>query len=421
MTRNKQAFIDAVVKASSKGGTVPLTLNELRSSQYCLPLKNLSLQHLFCASGIRFGSVYMIQGPPMSNKSAFMFFLLRLMAANFEDGGLDGFSFLRELETKISPTLLESFIDKPYMMEGDAAPFHVYRELTLEGCLKTFSDYLKKYSDTVPDRDIPLAWGFDSIGGAATEEGLQQMEENGSQGRGFSTKAITLKNFFETYSAFTADIPLITFCVNHEKKPMATPGGPMVPAYARGQATGGDSQKFKASQNFRLSGQDMPNKLGRKISIVTYKNSFGSERKIQVDFTWQVPTAEDPRQYHKWHFAKASADLLASPPTGTATAIRDVCNVTYASDGKRINCPQLGISMGQPEELDQALMENENVLTGVQHILGIEKIQSFDEYLEAKQVKAEQQKATKKALKKAAKQEAPTAPNMLDTMLGEKK
>ena len=76
--------------------------------------------------------------------------------------------------------------------------------------------------------------------------------------------------------------------------------------------------------------------------------------------------------------------------------------------------------MGQPEELDQALMENENVLTGVQHILGIEKIQSFDEYLEAKQVKAEQQKATKKALKKAAKQEAPTAPNMLDTMLGEK-
>lgn len=387
----KASMSDFVAVTAKTKGTIPMTMQECRESQYGMPLHHFVLQYLFSSSGVRFGGVYMIQGPPASNKSALLFYLLSCMCKRAEDGGFDGGANLSELESKVSFTMLESFMNKDYLVAGDLSPFKFYPESTLESCLKSFQLFIKQYREKIPSLDMPLAWGIDSVGGAATDEGVTHLETDGAQGRGFNSKPLTLKNFFENYSAATEGIPAILYCVNHEKPKMS--GG----AFDRGVATGGESQKFKASLNFKVSAMDLQNKMGKKITIVTYKNSFGWERKAFVDFTWKKPTVDDPKQYHEFDFAKASVDILVAPPTQVdKEELEKIIHVTYASDGKRVNCPELGISMGTPDDFEAALQAAPDILTKLFHIYAIDKIQTFDEYLDLMEEKKKAARAKSK-------------------------
>lgn len=389
------ALMEAMVKAAKKDNVVALTVEEYCRREYCMPLPHLCLQYVFNATGVRFGGIYMVQGPPGCCKSPFVFFLLSLMCKTQEDGGFGGISYLSELESKISMTLLQSFMDKEYLQSGDGSPFRLLPETTINNCLANHSARMKLYRKTYEDMSVPMAWGIDSIGGAATEEGVKKMEEDGVQGRGFSEKALILTNMFANYSATYSGIPLITYTVNHEKKPVATGGPPAAAAFARGQATGGEAQKFKASLNLKLAAMEVPN--GKMVTIQTYKNSFGIPKKIQVLFSWQEPTADDPRQYHKWGWAKATADLLVNPPKGVPTLdMRKVCNVTPMTDGKRYNCVQLGLQGATAEELEKALFANKTILRQVQNLLGIQEVQTFDEYLDMLDAEAAAVKAAGK-------------------------
>jgi len=63
-------------------------------------------------------------------------------------------------------------------------------------------------------------------------------------------------------------------------------------------------------------------------------------------------------------------------------------------------------------------MSNTRILEAVQSILGIERIQSFDEYLESQKISQEAQKEAKKAVKKATKKPVEVAQVVAPTVDG---
>ena len=388
-------LLDAAVRKKGKDGSELMTIDRWAELNSCMPLPHFCLQFLFSCIGVRFGGVYMIQGPPQSTKSPFLFWLLGYMARSIEDMGFGGVSWLAETENKLSESLLRSFINKPYMLDRESPTFLLSRDYILDDLFASFSDRLEQYRKVYPDNNCPILQGIDSIGGAATREVVGAIQADGTRGRGFSDKPIMLTNWFDGYSGLVKDIPIITFAVNHEKATMPQPGAPPgMPA--RGHATGGESQKFKASLNLRFSSQKFPNNLGNHVTIRTFKNSFGTERKILVDFVWDKTDGDKEGQNHRWLWAKSSVELLIAPPpyVTNVTNLSKVIDIEATKDVSKVSSSTLGVKNVSPEEFEAALMAHP-VYEEVKKIFGIQTMQTFDQFLDRMEAEKKPQKKQK--------------------------
>lgn len=199
------------------------------------------------------------------------------------------------------------------------------------------------------------------------------------------------------YSGLVRDIPIITFAVNHEKPTMPQPGAPPgMPA--RGHASGGEAQKFKASLNLKFSAQKFNNNQGNRVTIRTYKNSFGTERKMLVDFVWDKTDGDNEGQNHRWLWSKATVELLMAPPPfiTNMTNLSQVIELDATKDLSKVTCPTLGLKNVTPEEFEAALMADTELHGKLCKIFQIQKMQTFDEYLERMDEEAKASKGKKK-------------------------
>ena len=409
-----QSFIDEfmadVVKADKEG--VVTTAQEMKENQFGLQLPHYAQQYLFGSTGLRLRVFHSISGVPASCKSPLLFDLMGYICASPDIGGLGGLGFLYELEDKISPSLLCSMLSKYGDIIGKN--FRVVQNRTIDKAIEHITKVLIfNYQRRITKYDVPLVVGMDSIGGAASADTVAKMLKEGAIGKGFYDKAHFMKYFCENMSGCMGAIPMVVICVNQEKeKASSTPGYSGPP---QKQITGGVSQVFKDGHMISATFKTLASGDGKIITLRTTKTSFSDARKIEVAFRWnKFGTDENDYYGHHFEWALASAKCLADPDKGVGE-LRSIADVKV-SDANLVTCPQLGCKSVKPEEFEQALFENKEVLNALYVYQKIDKIKGMDEYAEhiallKKSGKVKEGEALPYSPKKTAKeQEEKTTP-----------
>lgn len=370
------SFVEDLKKRDKSG--VITTIKELRENQFGLPLQHYAQQYLFGATGLRLKVFHSISGPPQSCKSPLLFDLMGHIAASKETGGLGGIAFLYELEDKISPTLLASVL-RQY---GDImnSSFLTMRNLTIEGAIGHMAaQVIPGYGKEFPKFDVPLVFGMDSIGGAASDDTVKKITTEGSAGKGYYDKPHFIKYFCENAGQLMGDIPMIVICINQEKdQASSTPYGP-----PQKKITGGVSQLFKDGHMISATYKTWASGDGKTVTLRTTKTSFCDARKIEVKFHWNKFGQDDDDAYNMYFdWALASAKCLADPDKGVGE-LRDICDVKI-SDRDLVTCPQLNLKSVPAAEFEAALFDpaNAELLNRLYTYQKIEKIKGMDEYVE---------------------------------------
>jgi hypothetical protein len=369
-----------VVKGSKPGAIA--TVQELKENQFGLPLPHYAQQYLFGSTGLRLRTFHSIAGVPASCKSPLLFDLMGHICAAPDIGGLGGIGFLYELEDKISPSLLDSMM-RPYgNIIGET--FRVIQDMTIDEAFKHLTlTVIVNYLKRITARNVPLVVGMDSIGGAASADTVKKIMQEGNAGKGFYEKSHYVKYFCENMSRIMEDIPMVVICVNQEKEKASS-----APGYAgppQKQITGGVSQIFKDGHMISATFKTLASGDGKIVTLRTTKTSFSDARKIEVRFMWnKFGTSEEDYYGHHFDWALASAKCLADPEKGVGE-LRSIADVKV-SDANLVTCPQLGCKSVKPEEFEQALFENKEVLNALyvyQKIDRIKDVNAYVEYLEA--------------------------------------
>lgn len=393
-------FMASIRKTDTAG--VITTVKELRDNQFGFPLPHYAQQYLFGATGLRIGVFHSIAGAPGSCKSPLLFDLMGHVCSSKEENGLGGLGFLFELETKISPTLFQSVLARYGETVHDT--LLVIKDPTIEDALTTIhKKILPMYRKNFANNSVPLIIGIDSIGGSASKDMVDKMNKEGAVGKGFGEKSHIMKNFCENAGAIIAELPVVIMCINQEKEQISTMSyGP-----AQKRITGGVSQTFKDGHMISASSMNKGKGNCRLITLRTTKTSFCDQRKIEVEFSWNLFGSSEEDSYgHKFNWALASAKCLADPEKGVGE-IRDIANVSV-SDKNLVTCPQLGLRSVQPEEFEEALFAPENaaVLNALRVYQKIEVIKDVNEYA----TYLKDRKGTLKGLKEELKQEGAAEP-----------
>lgn len=391
---------------NSKTGGIVTTVSELKENQFGIPLKHYAQQYLFGATGLRLHVFNSIQGQKEMGKSTTMFDLMGYVCGAEEDGGQGGLGVIYELEGKISPSILYSILRN----HGDRALEACIPRLgmTLEEAMEDLNtNILKQYKQACPKMDKPLLIGFDSIGGAASEDTIAKLEKEGSAGKGYWNKQHFMKYFCENQGAIfsRSGIPVVVICINQEREAASsTPFGP-----PQKTITGGKAQLFKDGHMISASKKALASGDGNIVYLKTTKTSFCDPRKIEVQFRWNRYGAKQDDAYEaKFLWGLASAMCIATPEKGVGE-IRDICNVSV-SDKDLVTCPQLGLRSVQADEFEQALMSNEDILNQLYTYQKIERLRDltgYADYLEAQKAgpqKAATQQAETQAEEKPKRQ-----------------
>ena len=396
-------FLDTFVSGlKGKDGSPVTTVKELRENQFGFPLRHYAQQYLFGATGLRLQVFNSIQGQQEVGKSTLLFDLMGDACGAEEEGGLGGLAVLYEMEGKISPTILYSILSN----HGERALDHCIpvRGMTLEQAVehlntKVVSSYLK----ACPNRDKPLLIGFDSIGGASSEDTVGKLKTQGATGKGYYDKQHFMKYFCENQGTIFArqNIPVVVVCINQEREAAAaTPFGP-----PKKTITGGKAQMFKDGHMISVTKKSLASGDGNILYLKTTKTSFCDPRKIEVEFRWNRfgHKVEDAYEAKFW-WSLASARCLQDPEKGVGE-IRDICDVKV-SDKNLVTCPQLGLKSVIPDEFEEALMSDKKLLEQLYTYQKIEKLKGltdFAEYVKAQTTEPEKVKPEPKPKAKPAK------------------
>lgn len=365
----------AGLRNRSTGGVVT-TVKELRENQFGFPLKHYAQQYLYGSTGIRIHSFNSIQGPKSVGKSVMLFDLMGDICGDVSEGGLGGISALYELEGKISPTILSSIL----YSHGERALVTCMPILgqTLESAMANLNKtVLPAYLEAFPKKDKPLLVGFDSIGGASSEDTIEKLQKEGSAGKGYTNKTHYMKYFCENQGMLFSrmDIPIVMFCINQEKD--ATVGiGPF--ARTEKTITGGKAQTFKDGHMLSISKKTLASGDGNIMYLKTVKTAFCDPRQLQVEFRWN----KFGRKFEDCYEARllwplATAQFLAQPNIGVDD-LRDICHVKLDKD--LVTCKQLGLTKVTADEFEKALMADTKMLEQLYVLHKIEKLKGLDEF-----------------------------------------
>lgn len=366
---------------TGKGGAMCYTAKELREAQFGFPLAHYAQQYLFGATGLRIQVFNSIQGEKEAGKSTFAFDLAGHICADREHGGLEGMTVIYELEGKISPTVLHSILAQ----YGERAEqwCQVVPGLTLGGAMAHLNqNVLPVYRKVAPKLDVPLFVVFDSIGGSAEDDTIAKLEKDGVTGKGFYDKQHFMKYWCENQGAifYRLGIPIVVLCVNQEReKASSSPGYTGAPQKV---ITGGRAQLFKDGHMLRASKSALKTGDGNVLRLSTAKTSFCDARKLDVLFRWNKHgrIAEDAYEA-RFEWALASAQFLADPSNGVGD-LREICDVKVSADRHLVTCPQLDLKSVEPEEFEQALFANAELLDRLYTFHKIERLRDLSTYAE---------------------------------------
>ena len=365
-------FLNGLRKLNAPG--VISTPKEFSEQQFGMPFKHYAQQYLFGSTGLRIGVFHSIAGAPASCKSPLLFDLMGHVCADNEHGGLGGLSVLYELEDKISQTLLNGVLSQ-YGPVRENGSFLMVSDLTLDQAMGHVTKVmLKSYHEYFPNNNVPLVLGFDSIGGAASQDTVEKLKKEGAISKGYYDKPHQMKYFCENISKLLANIPYTCIFINQEKEQAAsTPYGP-----PQKKITGGMSQVFKDGHMISASYRTLASGDGKIITLRTTKTSFCDSRKIEVNFRWNK--FGDYQHHFEWGLA--AANCLASPEKGVGD-LRDIAAVKVSDQGL-VTCPQLGCRSVTPDEFEAALFapENAKTLEDLQSYQKIEKLKTVQEYIQ---------------------------------------
>ena len=366
---------------SGKSGAMCYTAKELREAQFGFPLAHYSQQYLFGATGLRIQVFNSIQGEKEAGKSTFSFDLAGHVCADREHGGLEGMCVIYELEGKISPTVLHSILSG----YGERAEqwCQVVPGLTLGGAMTHLNqNVLPLYRQVAPKLDVPLLVVYDSIGGAAEDDTIKKLSEEGAAGKGFYDKQHFMKYWCENQGVIFArlGIPIVVMCVNQEReKASSTPGWNGAPQKV---ITGGRAQLFKDGHMLRAHKKAIGTGDGNIVTLETAKTSFCDARKLSVEFRWnKYGKLADDAYEARFDWALATAQFLAAPTNGVG-GLRDICDVKVSADRRLVTCPQLGLKSVEPEEFEQALFADSGVLDSLYTFHKIERLRDLSSYAE---------------------------------------
>lgn len=362
---------------SGKNGAMCYTAKELREAQFGFPLRHYAQQYLFGATGLRIQVFNSIQGEKEVGKSTFSFDLAGHVCADPEHGGLGGMCVIYELEGKISPTVLHSILAG----YGERAEqwCRIVPGLTLGGAMTHLNqNVLPLYKQVAPKFDVPLFVVFDSIGGSAEDDTIKKLETS-AIGKGFYDKQHFMKYFCENEGLIFSrlGIPIVVMCVNQEREKAAATVGTNAPQKI---ITGGRAQLFKDGHMLRARKEKLGTGDGNLITLATAKTSFCDAREIKVTFRWNKhgKIADDAYEA-RFEWALASAQFLANPTNGVGE-LRDICDVKVSADRHLVTCPQLDLKSVEPEEFEQALFANREILEKLYTFHKIEQLRDLSTY-----------------------------------------
>lgn len=317
---------------------------EHRRTFTIVPIPHLCLQWLIEANGWPLGRVTQSGGQFGTQKSTFIFQMIKWYLA------AGGTAMLIDTENKTSDTLLRSIIPDEYfdVTNPRSKRFQIFRARTVnewQQMLIKQQQFIKEKVEALGRKpNFPMFWAVDSMLGASSEEGLEQLQVEGeAKGRGYSDMPILISQFLRAMPESLLGLP-ITLHMSHHEKPaigghgMSRAGGKAPDFYATLDLQfkrGGVSAMGKSMEFSRVAYQ------AKNITLCVRKSSMGSDvdKEMTVAFCWRF---EGNKQISWWDWDAATAMLLDKYST-QLKGILDVNSATKQNVGQVFWSEALGI------------------------------------------------------------------------------
>ena len=361
---NVDDFVGAALEASAShfGKEHCYVAAEHQKTFTVVPIRPLCLQWMIESNGWPLGRLTQSGGPFGTHKSTFIFQLIRWY---LEAGGM---AVLIDTENKTSDTLMRSMIPAEYFDPEDprSKRFQVFRARTVNEWQRMISMQKELISTKVEQLgrkpNFPIFWAVDSMRGATSAEGLEQIKSEGEAGgRGYSDIPILISQFMSSMPDSLIGLPITMHMSHHEKPGMGQPG--MVRA-------GGKAPDFYATLDIQFSrggvtamGKsrefDRADMQAKNIEMSIRKSSMGSDvgKDIAVSFCWKFV---DGQQISWWEWDAATAMLLINHQREMKAAGIDINKVETQNTGTKVFSEELGVKKDEAMTAKDfgALVEN---------------------------------------------------------------
>jgi hypothetical protein len=347
-----------------------------------LPLQAISLRYLFCNDVFPYSRMTELVGVSESCKTAFLFEIYRwhifntteLKAYNPEE--LHGGFIHNLVEPRDSPDLRESII----RVGNYSNRYPVVQSNCVEDWQKSCSDWIKRAEEVYSEpgsMPIPVALGLDSLTAVTTRDEMDKTWDKGYAEPGFSQIAKSINMWAKVFFNKMSPWPVSFIGVNHLKENKAPNGA------INRSVPGGASIKFASTFMFRLSKKDDIETLdesGRIIEIATEKNSLspGNHPKLKVRMVWTMDK-DTGEQNTVWDWHDASIELLTSFEATRKKRIMEIVQIENVDKARRTaDCSSLGLKKVSWSELGQAIMQDSEIVAGLDSFLAVRKRHVFE-------------------------------------------
>lgn len=345
---NVDEFVDAALGAAAEhfGNENCYAASEHKKTFTVLPVPPLCLQWMIESNGWPLGRLTQSGGPYGTQKSSFIFQLIKW----YLDAG--GMAVLIDTENKTSDTLMRSIIPAEYFDPDRPKRFQIYRARTVNEWQRMISMQKELISAKVEQLgrkpNFPILWAVDSMRGAQSNEGLEQLKSEGEAGgRGYSDIPILISQFMSAMPDSLMGLP-ITLHMSHHEKPaiggqgMSRAGGKAPDFYATLDiqfSRGGVTAMGKAREFDRVELQ------AKNIQMSIRKSSMGSDvgKDLDVSFCWKFV---DGQQVSWWDWDASTAMMLLVPRNAKLlkdAGVMDINKVETQNTGIKVYSDALGI------------------------------------------------------------------------------
>lgn len=344
-----------------------------------LPLQAISLRYLFGNDVFPYSRMTELVGVSESCKTAFLFEMYRwhifntTEAKQFDPDELHGGYVHNLVEPRDSPDLRDSILQL-----GPYNPFPVIQSHTVEDWQKNCAEWIKRAEEMYEPGGMsrPVALGLDSLTAVTTKDEMDKTWSQGYAEPGFSQIAKSINMWTKVFLNKMSPWPVSFIGVNHLKEHRAHNG-----AVDR-KVPGGTALKFASTFMFRLSKKsdiETIHERGRYVEIVNEKNSLSpaNHESLKVRMVWRID--ENGEQHTIWDWHDASIELLMSFDGSRKKRIAEIVNIESIDKTRRTaDCPTLGLYKTSWHEIGKAIMEEPDVVNGLDRFFGVRKRRKFE-------------------------------------------
>jgi hypothetical protein len=345
-----------------------------------LPLQAFSLRYLFGNDVFPYSRMTELIGRSNSCKSAFLFEMYRWHIFNctnkvpFYPEEIHGGYVHNLVEQRDSPDLRSSILQL-----GAKTNYPVVITREVEDWQKSCTDWIK-HAESVFDDGLmpyPVAIGVDSLTAGTTRKEMEDTWKEGYANPGFSQIAKSINMWTKVYFSKMAPWPVSFIGVNHVKESKNNQG------ITERRVPGGEAIKYAATFLLRLNKREDIERLdeqGRVIEMFCEKNSLssaGNTRMIKVHIKWSYD--DDGNQLTCWDWHSASVELLASFEATRKKRISEFVQIENLDRTHRTaDCSTLGLKKTSWSEIGQAIMQEPEIVKGLDKLFGIRNRRVFE-------------------------------------------